>query len=52
LSQGLGGEGIFGALTVEFGDRVKTRIKKSGETRLLLRIVVYFLKILVKWLYE
>jgi hypothetical protein len=26
------GEGIFGALTVEFGDRMKTRIKKSGET--------------------
>ena len=45
------GEGIFGALTVEFGDRMKTRKKESGKTRLLLRLTVYCLKILVRWLY-
>jgi len=38
------GEGIFGALTVEFGDRLKTRTH--------LRIIIYCLKILVRWAYE
>ena len=46
------GEGIFGALTVEFGDRLKTRREKSTKTRTLLRIVIYCLKILVRWAYE
>ena len=45
------GEGIFGALTVEFGDRMKTRRKEAGDTRVLLRITVYCLKILARWLY-
>ena len=34
------GEGIFGALTVEFGDRIKTK-KKSTKTRIPLRIIIY-----------
>jgi len=42
------GEGIFGALTVEFGDRIKA--KKS--TKILLRITIYCLKIIVRWIYE
>ncbi len=40
------GEGVFGALTVEFGDRIKTRRKESGKTRLLLRLAVYCLRVL------
>ena len=44
------GGGIFGALTVEFGDRIKT--KKSTETRILLRIIIHCLKIIVRWIYE
>jgi len=44
------GGGIFGALTVEFGDRIKT--KKSTETRILLRIIIYCLKIIVRWIYK
>jgi hypothetical protein len=39
------GEGIFGALTVEFGDRLKTRREESTKTRILLRIIIYCLKI-------
>jgi hypothetical protein len=46
------GEGIFGALTVEFGDRLKTRRKESTKTRTLLRIIIYCLKIMVRWAYE
>jgi hypothetical protein len=46
------GEGIFGALTVEFGDRLKTRRKESTKTRTLLRIMIYCLKIMVRWAYE
>lgn len=46
------GEGVFGALTVEFGDRMKTRRKESCKTRILLRLIVYCLKIIVRWLYE
>jgi hypothetical protein len=44
------GEGIFGALT--FGDRLKTRRKEPTKTRILLRIIIYCLKILVRWAYE
>jgi len=44
------GEGIFGASTVEFGDRIKT--KESTETRILLRIIIYCLKIIVRWIYK
>jgi len=46
------GEGIFGALTVEFGDRIKTKKKESIETRILLRIIIYCLKIIVRWAYR
>jgi hypothetical protein len=46
------GEGIFGALTTEFGDRLKTRREESTKTRTLLRIIIYCLKILVRWAYE
>jgi hypothetical protein len=46
------GEGIFGALTVEFGERLKTRRKEPTKTRILLRIMIYCLKILVRWAYE
>ena len=45
------GEGIFGALTVEFGGRIKTKKRESTETRILLRII-YCLKIIVRWIYE
>ncbi|MCC6019076.1 MAG: hypothetical protein LM601_08590 [Candidatus Verstraetearchaeota archaeon] len=46
------GEGIFGALTVEFGERLKTRRRESTKTRTHLRIIIYCLKILVRWTYE
>jgi len=46
------GGGIFGALTVEFGDRIKTKKKESIETRILLRIIIYCLKIIVRWAYR
>jgi len=46
------GEGIFGALTVEFGERLKTRREKSTKTRTYLRIIIYCLKTLVRWIYE
>ena len=42
------GEGLFGALTIEFGERMKSG--RSGNSRTMLRLVVY-LKILVRWLY-
>ena len=45
------GERVFGALTVEFGDRIKTRRKERGETRLLLRLIVYCLKITIRRLH-
>jgi hypothetical protein len=32
------GEAMFGALTVEFGDRLKTKRKESTKTRILLRV--------------
>jgi hypothetical protein len=44
--------GMFGALTVEFGGRLKTRRKESTRTRTLLRIMIYCLKIIVTWAYE
>ena len=46
------GEGIFGALTVEFGDRIKTKKRESTETRILLRLIIYCLKITVRWAYK
>jgi hypothetical protein len=46
------GEGIFGALIVEFGERLKTRREESTKTRTHLRIIIYCLKILVRWTYE
>ncbi len=45
-------EGVLGALTVEFGDRLKTKRRESTETRILLRITVYSPKILVRWLHQ
>jgi hypothetical protein len=45
------GEGIFGALTMEFGDRMRTRRKESSETRILLRLMVYYLKVVARWLH-
>jgi hypothetical protein len=41
---------IFGALTVEFGDRLKARRKESTKTSTLLGIIVlyYFLNIMVR----
>jgi hypothetical protein len=44
------GEGIFGALTVEFGDRLKKRRKESTRTRTLLCIIICYLKIMVSGL--
>ncbi|MEM3061760.1 MAG: hypothetical protein QW265_05080, partial [Candidatus Bathyarchaeia archaeon] len=44
------GEGIFGGLTIEFGDRLKTKRKESTNTRIMLRLVVYCLKILARWI--
>jgi hypothetical protein len=47
------GEGIFGALTVEFGGgRLRTRREESTKARTLLRIMMYCLKIMVRWAYE
>jgi len=46
------GEGIFGALTVEFGDRIKAKRRESTETRIPLRITIYCLKITVRWAYR
>jgi hypothetical protein len=46
------GEGVFGALTVEFGERLKTRREEPTKTRTLPRITIYCLKILVRWTYE
>jgi hypothetical protein len=37
---------------VESGDRVKTRRRKSTETRILLKITIYCLKIIVRWLID
>jgi hypothetical protein len=42
------GEGVFGTLTVEFGERLKTRREEPTKTRTLLNC----LKILVRWTYE
>ena len=46
------GEGVFGALIIEFGDRLKTRREESTKTRTHLRIIIHCLKILVRWTYE
>jgi len=44
------GRGYSGALTVEFGDRLETKKMESARTRIILRIIVYCLKILTRWL--
>jgi len=46
------GESIFGALTVEFGDRIKTKKRETTKTRILLRLIIYCLKITVRWAYR
>jgi hypothetical protein len=33
-------------------DRIKTKRKESFKTRVILRIIVYCLKIIVRWVYE
>jgi hypothetical protein len=38
-------EEVFGALTVEFGDRIKTKKRESTKTRIILKIIV-------RWIYE
>jgi hypothetical protein len=37
---------------VEFGDGLKTRRRGPTKTRTHLRIIIYCLKILVRWAYE
>ncbi|ADC66042.1 hypothetical protein Ferp_1902 [Ferroglobus placidus DSM 10642] len=44
------GEGVFGALSVEFGDRLKSR-GRSDKTRILARNIVYCIKIALRWKY-
>ncbi len=44
------GDGYFGALSVEFGDRLKSR-GKSDEARILARNIVYCIKIALRWKY-
>jgi len=44
------GEGLFSALTIELGGRMKSR-GKSSTSRTVLRLIIYCLKILVRWLY-
>jgi hypothetical protein len=46
------GEGVLGALTVEFGERLKTRREEPTKTRTLPRIIIYCLKIPVRWAYK
>jgi len=41
-----------GALTMEFGDRIKAKKRESTETRIPLRITICCLKIIVRWIYE
>ena len=43
--------GPFRALTVGFGDRVKTR-REPTETRILIRTIICCLKIMVRWAYK
>ena len=45
------GEGYFGALSVEFGERLKSR-GKSDKTRILARNIVYCIKIVLRWKYR
>ncbi|RLF48702.1 MAG: hypothetical protein DRN20_04015 [Thermoplasmata archaeon] len=35
------GEGIFGALTKNFGDRLKTKLREAREARVLIRCLIY-----------
>jgi hypothetical protein len=44
------GEGYFGALSVEFGERLKSR-GKSDKARILARNIVYCIKIALRWKY-
>jgi len=44
------GERFFGALSVEFGERLKSR-GKSDEARILARNIVYCIKIALRWKY-
>ena len=41
-------ERYFGALSVEFGERLKSRGKSDG-TRILARNIVYCIKIALRW---
>jgi hypothetical protein len=42
------GEGIFGALLVEFSYRIKTKREESTKTRIILKLIIFCLKIIVK----
>ena len=42
------GEGYFGALSVEFGERLKSR-GRSDETRILARNAIYCIKMALRW---
>lgn len=42
------GEGFFGALSVEFGERLKSR-GKSDKKRVLARNIVYCIKLALRW---
>ena len=45
------GVGFFGALSVEFGERLKSR-GRSDKTRILARNIVYCIKIALRWKYR
>jgi hypothetical protein len=48
-------ESLYAYRNVEegiFGDRIKTKRKESFKTRVILRIIVYCLKIIIRWIYE
>jgi hypothetical protein len=39
------GEGVFGSLTAWLGDRLKTWLKATAETRIAARIIAYLARI-------
>ena len=42
------GESVFGSLTNEFGDRLKTVLWETSVTRIGCRFVVYLVKLLMR----
>jgi hypothetical protein len=49
IKRGLTSPRGFGA---RIRDRIKTKRKESFKTRVILRLIVYCLKIIVRWIYE